>query len=249
MSTLWLAGFEAPAAPPPVTPDTPLGEVTFVAFDTETTGLKPGDDRIVEIAAAKFTAGRLVERQCWLVNPGRAIPPEVQRIHGITDVMVSASPPFSRVYPDFVRFTDGCVLLAHNARFDRRFLAAEADRNRMPLPETPMLDSMPLFKTWYPRQYSYSLESLARHALPAVDRLPKPDAQDRTNRFHAAGWDSECLMALFLKGATNLPPAARMADLLKLTDGAYSLQHARRIWRPGHADQSSSSASAASLTP
>jgi DNA polymerase III alpha subunit (gram-positive type) len=238
---------EAAWAEPPITPETPLSNITFVAFDTETTGLAAEREHVVEIAATKFRASRGIARQCWLVNPGRPIPPFVQKIHGISDAMVSNSPPFVEVFPQFARFTEGCVLVAHNAKFDRRFVAAELRRNNLKAPSTPVIDSLPLFKTWFPAERSYALASLTTRLAPSMAEQPPLTEGERTNRFHTAGWDSDCLMALFLKGSTNLPAEATLADLLRLTGGAYSFGTATRYWRP--AVQSSAGASPVSPPP
>ncbi len=220
------------AADVPAATNTPLRAITFVAFDTETTGVASGRDRIVELAGLKFRDGRVLDRQSWLINPGIPIPPFAQGIHGITDAMVSNSPPFADVFPSFARFSEGCVLLGHNVRFDRQFLAAEAERNGLELPGVLFLDSLPMFKAWYPRQPSYALSSLTAALMPHCTNLPPAATSDRTNRFHAAGWDSDCLMALFVRGMTNLPPHATLGDLLRVTGGAYSFQSPRRSWRP-----------------
>lgn len=228
---------EAVWAEPPLSPATPFADVTFVAFDTETTGLAAERERVVEIAALKFRAGRALERQCWLVNPGIPIPWSVQQIHGISNAMVSNSPPFAEVFPQFVSFTEGCVLVAHNATFDRRFVAAELKRNNLAAPATPLIDSIPLFKRWYPDEPSYSLSNLTARLLPNRPHQVPTIGGDRTNRFHTANWDSDCLMTLFMRGSTNLPVDATLADVLRLTRGAYSFGDANRFWRPTAAQQ------------
>ena len=73
-----------------------LGELTFVAFDTETTGLSPIACRLVELCAVKFTLagpeGASVETFERLINPGQSISAELSAIHGITDAMVKDAP-------------------------------------------------------------------------------------------------------------------------------------------------------------
>ena len=63
----------------------------FVAFDTETTGLYPGFDQIVEIAACRFKNGEMIDEFQTLVNPERDIPSEVTDIHGITEESVTVT--------------------------------------------------------------------------------------------------------------------------------------------------------------
>ncbi len=236
--------------PFPVPTNTPLTGVTFVAFDTETTGLSAEHGRLVEIAAVKFNLDRVLDRQSWLINPGIPIPDEARRVNGISDAMVSNCPPIAAVLPQFVRFTTGTVLLAHNARFDRGFVATEARRNSLALPTSPLLDSLTLFRAWFPGPRSYALEPLTTSLLPGLTNgIPTAAEGERTNRFHTALWDSECLAALFVRGMTNLPPKGTLADLLRASRGAYSFRNARRQWRPAGAGQASSDAAPDELAP
>jgi DNA polymerase III epsilon subunit family exonuclease len=137
-----------------------LAEITFVAFDTETTGFSPANERIIEIGAVKYRGGRVIESAHWLINPG--VPIKNSFVHNITDEMVAGHPPFADSYKAFVRFVGDSVLLAHNASFDVRFMRAEIERNQLkPLPN-PVLDSLALFRKWYPDAPSHKLGMLAK---------------------------------------------------------------------------------------
>jgi DNA polymerase III epsilon subunit family exonuclease len=103
-----------------------LTDITFVAFDTETTGLFPIRHRLVEIGAVHF---RLDDHELatfeQLIDPQIPIPREVQQVHGITDTMVRGQSTVEQVLPRFIEFLGPCdtILLAHNAPFDLGFLA------------------------------------------------------------------------------------------------------------------------------
>lgn len=198
-----------------------LTGVTFVAFDTETTGLKAAEGRILEIGAVKFRNLRILDRKSWLINPGILIPEESRRINGITPDMVSNSPPFAVVFPEFAAFTKGAVLLAHNAAFDRRFTAAELARHGLPPPDNLLLDTLPLFRVWFPGLRSYALESLTRSLCPAVEHAAEIG---RTQRFHAALWDAECTAALFMKGQAKLPDGTTLTELTNATARVLTLK-------------------------
>jgi len=136
----------------------------FTAFDTETTGFSPKSDRLVEIGAVRFRGdGEILAATNWLVNPGIPIPFYATEVHGITTEMVTNAPPFSEVWKAFVAFCGDSVLLAHNAPFDVGFLKAELKRANIDAPALPVLDTLPLFRAWFPHALSHALEPLATY--------------------------------------------------------------------------------------
>lgn len=120
---------------------TPLIDVTFAVLDLETTGLSPVDDRITEVGVVKARAGEVLGEFATLVNPGRSVPAAVSAVTGITDHMLGARPPIEAVLPALVEFLRGTVLVAHNAAFDTRFLAAALERHAYPPLVLPVVDT------------------------------------------------------------------------------------------------------------
>ncbi|MBF6361553.1 DEDD exonuclease domain-containing protein [Nocardia farcinica] len=144
--------------------DTPLYDTTFVVVDLETTGTSPEGDAITEIGAVKVRGGEVLGEFATLVNPGRAIPPAVVQVTGITTALVYAAPRIEAVLPGFLEFAAGAVLVAHNARFDTAFLRAAAARCALPWPDAPVLCTVKLARRVLGRDEAPSvrLASLAR---------------------------------------------------------------------------------------
>lgn len=102
---------------------------TVVVLDFETTGLSPDcGDRAIEIGAVKLVEGRIADRFQQLMYPGMRISSFIEEYTGITNGMLADAPPCEEVMSAFSDFIDGFNLVAHNASFDARFLAAELER-------------------------------------------------------------------------------------------------------------------------
>ena len=152
-------------------------ETVFVAFDTETTGFSRDKDRLVEIGAVKFRGdGEVLATTNWLINPQREIPTYATKVHGITTEMAAQAPEFKEIWPEFEAFCGDAVLLAHNAPFDVGFLRAELKRAKIKAPALPVVDTLPLFRKWFPRALSHSLEPLSSYLGVSGDTYHRADA-------------------------------------------------------------------------
>jgi DNA polymerase III epsilon subunit-like protein len=99
-----------------------LEEAEFVVFDLETTGLSAARDRICEVGAVRVRALEPVASFQSLVNPGVALPEPVARLTGLRDPELRRAPSVAKVLRRFLTFAGDELLVAHNARFDQRFL-------------------------------------------------------------------------------------------------------------------------------
>ncbi len=143
--------------------DVPLTKLTYVAFDTETTGLNPSDgDEIIQIGAVRIVNGRMLVNEVidQLVNPQRAVPPSSVKVHGIQAELLDRQPTIDKVLPHFHSFVKNTVLVAHNAAFDMRFLQLKEELTGLRF-ENPVLDTLLLSSLVHPNQEGHSLDDIA----------------------------------------------------------------------------------------
>jgi DNA polymerase-3 subunit epsilon len=197
--------------------DLSLRELTYVVFDTETTGLHPGaGDRIVSLAGVRIVRGRILTGESFnrIVNPGRAIPALSTRFHGLTDDQVAGKPPIEVVLPQFKSFVADSVLVAHNAAFDLKFLRMFEAQSGVSF-DNPVLDTMLLATFLDERAGGQSLDDLCRrYGVIVSDR-------------HTALGDSLATAALLLHLITDLEAKGvrTLGEALTRSNMALQLHH------------------------
>jgi DNA polymerase III subunit epsilon len=115
-------------------PDPLLEEAELVVFDLETTGLGAGRDQICEIGAVRVRSLELVDSFQSLVNPRIALPEPIARLTGLREQELRGAPSVSTVVRRFLAFAGNELLVAHNARFDQRFLERQLGDRRLSEP-------------------------------------------------------------------------------------------------------------------
>jgi DNA polymerase-3 subunit epsilon len=111
---------------------TPLHDVVFCVIDLETTGGNRHEDSITEVGAVKVQGGRCLGTFQTLVNPGRAIPPQITVLTGLSDALVANAPRIGAVLPSLIEFVGDAVVVGHNVGFDIGFLRAACERHDRP---------------------------------------------------------------------------------------------------------------------
>ena len=141
----------------------PLRKLTYVVFDTETTGLSPSKgDEIIQLGAIRIINGQLLYHEVidQLVDPKRFVPQTSVAIHGIQPALLQGQPTIDKVLPHFHTFVENSVLVAHNAAFDMRFLQLQEEKTGIVF-DNPVLDTLLLSSIIHPNQDSHSLDELA----------------------------------------------------------------------------------------
>lgn len=139
----------------------------LLAIDTETTGVDPAEDRIVEMAAVRLDNGEVTLAWSTIVDPGVDVPDGAANVHGITTERAQAegvAPADAlRHLGELIAGHIGPVVI-YNARFDWPLLITEADRHGLIWPDAPLLDPLVLDKHLDPyRRGSRKLIDTARH--------------------------------------------------------------------------------------
>ena len=160
---------------------------TFIIFDTETTGLRTGVDRLTEIGAVKIVDGAERARFQTFVNPERPIPHKITELTGIDDRMVANAPKEGEAVRRFFEFCgEDAVLVAHNATFDTDILKSACERNSIEYNYTH-IDTLILAHGLVTGVKNYKLDSLTSYF-----KLPKFD-------HHRADEDAGALAGIFGK--------------------------------------------------
>lgn len=137
----------------------------YIVFDTETTGLEPEIDKIIELSAIKFINNKEVDRFSMLVNPNQEIDSFITSLTGIKQQDLNSQPTINYVLPKFFEFIEDYTLVAHNAPFDIKMLACECYRNNIKLCDNKIIDTVTLAKRIIPSDNieNYKLETLKNY--------------------------------------------------------------------------------------
>lgn len=149
------------------TNNTKLSELEFTVFDTETTGLSPYKGaKLVEIGAVKIRKGLSLDLKntfSQLIDPQKRIPYGAYKIHRISNEKVAGAPKIDEVLPQFAEYAENTVIVAHNAKFDYKFIDYFMKEHNMECGIMHILDTIQLTKLLYPEIGRYNLDRLIHH--------------------------------------------------------------------------------------
>lgn len=160
---------------------------TYVVFDIETTGLSKEKEMITEIGAVKVADGKIIDRFSTFVNPQRPISAEITKLTGITDDMVKDAPTIENVLPEFLKFCEDTVLVAHNASFDTGFIRIAAERAGLGELHHTIVDTLELSRALLPELNKHKLDIVCEHLGVTL------------NGHHRAVNDAEATAEVFIK--------------------------------------------------
>lgn len=151
----WTLATQPPATSPA------LDECRFAVVDVETTGVRAfSGDRIIEIAVVMLD-GTVAFHS--LVNPGIPLNPFVQGLTGIAPGILHKAPPFEDIVDGLLAALEGCVFVAHNARFDWAFVSTEIERARGLLLQGPRVCTVRLARKLLPDLPRRNLDTVSYH--------------------------------------------------------------------------------------
>lgn len=198
---------------PSVTADETAGSVAatgaglpvFSVLDIETSGLSTRRHRILQIAVARFEAGRIVGEWSSLVSlrwPWQRVGP--RRVHNITRAQLRGAPRGADVLGEFAERTAGTVLVAHNMGFDWPFIERAARRGRVAVAPDGRLCTLSLSRRLDPdRQLSHRLGDLCER-YDIVNARPHDAVHDAR---------ATALLLPHLLAAHGVTSGADLADL------------------------------------
>ena len=131
----------------------------YCVLDTETTGLNPMYERVIEVGILRVRRDVIVDRYSQLINPEKMIDPYITELTGITNSMVADQPVFSEVRDDILAFISDDIIIGHNTNFDIRFLTAELGR---PLCNKYM-DTVQFSRKLYPELRNHRLSDMVAY--------------------------------------------------------------------------------------
>jgi DNA polymerase-3 subunit epsilon len=222
-------------APPPGPPwDLPIAEAPLAFLDLEMTGLRLGDDRVVEICVERVRGDVVEARVDRLVDPGQRRGAE--HVHGLGEIQLAGAPPFAAVAEEVCAAIEGAVVVAHAAAWDLAFLGEELRRAGLEA-RAPKhaIDTLVLCRRAF-HLPSYALQKVAASIGFSAERA------------HRASDDVRTLRAVFSRVITELAPTTardlwdvRVGERLPRTTLVAALDEALSsggpidvIYRPAH---------------
>jgi DNA polymerase-3 subunit alpha (Gram-positive type) len=152
------------------------------------------------------------------IDPGHRLSNTTVNLTGITDEMVRGSKSEEEVLRLFREFSEGAILVAHNASFDMGFLNMSYKKYGIPEADNPVIDTLELARYLYPEFKRFGLGVLSKKFGVSLEQ------------HHRAIYDAEAtghLAWIFVKEAIEKHEMLLHEDLNRHVGGANSIKAAR----------------------
>ena len=163
-----------------------------IFFDTETSGLKPAEDRILEISAKKYTIengqfGGLIDELHTYIKPPFSVNPKITELNGISDELLSDKPVEEDAFVDIFNFFGETpqIIGAYNEPFDYNFMSALYKRQEKVFTPGCRLDVLDMARDLVKDVPNHKLQTVSEHFGIKGDD------------YHTAGFDTDCAVDLF----------------------------------------------------
>ncbi len=187
-----------------------IDNTRFIIVDVETTGLNYEKDRICEIAYIEMIGAKdEVKNFSTLINPGVDIPPDITKIHGISNDDVRNAPFFKDIAGRIINDFYNSVLVGHNILFDFSFIDWELKRIGLKMPEVKLIDTVVLSKKF--QQFTHTPNHKLKNIARSINLF--------SDNWHRAANDVEITKEIFTYFITKLTKdysVRNISDLLKI---------------------------------
>lgn len=144
----------------------------YVVVDTETTGLSPGIDSIIEFGAVRYRNHEVIDTFSTLVKPDsyysewsdngiQYISPFISSLTHITNEMLDTAPVMEDVLPEFLSFVKDSYIVGHNVNFDVNFIYDTSMKYSYPAFTNSFIDTLRMSKMLLPHLPHHRLQDLA----------------------------------------------------------------------------------------
>lgn len=159
-----------------------LGVKELVVFDLETTGLRPKEEEITQVAAIRLGGMRMEMGRsfCTYVNPGKPIPKQIQKLTRVRDNNVKNAPSPKEAIQMLSDFVGQASLFGHDIyRFDFRFISKHVSDDPALTRKIQFIDTMDIFEVLWPdfSRLRNSLDDIAERLSAGLSSIRRHDAK------------------------------------------------------------------------
>ena len=131
----------------------------YCVIDTETTGLSPYYDEVLEVSILRVRNNEIVSKYSQLVEPQYPIPYFITQLTGITNEMVAGKPKISDIENDVLSFIGTDIIIGHNTSFDISFLNASFEKSI----DNQYMDTCQFCRKVYPELEHHRLSDMTEY--------------------------------------------------------------------------------------